>query len=78
MKTYKIYKRTNLITGESYIGLTCRTLEERARRNMEGYRNCPKFWEAIQHYGMDCWRSEILWDGLTEVPPFIWTTISQS
>ena len=32
---------------------------------MKGYRGCEKFWEAIQHYGTDCWRSEILWDGLT-------------
>ena len=32
---------------------------------MAGYRSCPKFWEAIEAYGTDCWRSEILWDGLT-------------
>ena len=24
-----------------------------------------QFWEAIQHYGTDCWVVEILWDGLT-------------
>ena len=29
------------------------------------YRECEKFWEAIQHYGTDCWSNEILWDGLT-------------
>lgn len=32
---------------------------------MTHYRDCKKFWEAIQHYGTDCWRVEILWDGLT-------------
>ena len=32
---------------------------------MTGYRLCNKFWEAIQHYGTDCWAVEILWEGLT-------------
>ena len=32
---------------------------------MVNYRECEKFWEAIQHYGTNCWRPEILWDGLT-------------
>ena len=65
MKTYKIYKYTNLITGMSYIGQTCQTLRKRAGLNMIKYRECEKFWEAIQHYGTDCWSNEILWDGLT-------------
>ena len=65
MKSFKIYKYTNLITGMSYIGQTCRSLNIRAGRNMTGYRDSVKFWEAIQHYGTDCWRDEILWDGLT-------------
>ena len=65
MKTYKIYKYTNLITGMSYIGQTCQTLKKRAGLNMIKYRECEKFWEAIQHYGTDCWSNEILWDGLT-------------
>ena len=65
MKTYKIYKYTNLITGMSYVGQTRKTLKQRAEPDMKGYRGCEKFWEAIQHYGTDCWRSEILWDGLT-------------
>ena len=65
MKTYKIYKYTNLITGMSYIGQTCQTLKKRAGLKMIKYRECEKFWEAIQHYGTDCWSVEILWDGLT-------------
>ena len=65
MKSFKIYKYTNLITGMSYIGRTCETLKRRAGSKMKGYIGCEKFWEAIQHYGTDCWRSEILWDGLT-------------
>ena len=32
---------------------------------MTGYRLCNRFWEAIQHYGTDCWAVEILWEGLT-------------
>ena len=65
MKLFKIYKYTNLITGMSYIGRTCETLKRRAGSKMKGYIGCEKFWEAIQHYGTDCWRVEILWDGLT-------------
>ena len=65
MNTYKIYKWTNLITGMSYVGQTKRPLEKRAGRNMSGYRGCDKFWEAIQHYGTNCWVVEILWDSLT-------------
>ena len=65
MKLFKIYKYTNLITGECYVGQTYKTLEERAESDMKGYRSSKEFWEAIQHYGTDCWRREILWDGLT-------------
>ena len=65
LNTYKIYKWTNLITGMSYVGQTKRPLERRAGSNMSGYRGCNRFWEAIQHYGTDCWAFEILWDGLT-------------
>ena len=65
MNTYKIYKYTNLITGMSYIGQTCRPLHYRAGKNMTGYRLCNKFWEAIEAYGTDCWTVEILWEGLT-------------
>ena len=65
MKSFKIYKYTNLITGQGYVGKTFKTLEERAGRNLRNYRACQKFWEAIQHYGTDCWKHEILWDGLT-------------
>ena len=48
----------------SYVGRMCQSLEERASRDMTGYRNSEKFWEVLQHYGTDCWRVEILWDGL--------------
>ena len=65
MKLYKIYKYTHLIIGMSYIGQTYKTLKQRAGQGMKGYRGCHKFWEAIQNYGTDCWRVEILWDGLT-------------
>ena len=65
MKTSKIYKYTNSITGMSYIGQTCKTLSKRAGHNMRKYRSCEKFWEAIETYGTDCWTVEILWDGLT-------------
>ena len=33
MKSYKIYKYTNLITGMSYIGRTCETLKSTCARS---------------------------------------------
>ena len=56
---------TNMNQIVRYVGQTCQSLEERAGRDMTGYRGCDEFWKAIQHYGTDCWRDEILWEGLT-------------
>ena len=65
MKTSKIYKYTNRITGMSYIGQTCKSLSKRAGKDMIGYKESGYFWRAIQKYGTECWDVEILHDGLT-------------
>lgn len=63
-KLYKIYKYTSP-SGKMYIGQTCNSLNIRAA-NGEGYKECPKFYQAIQKYGWLNFTSEILVDNLTQ------------
>ena len=62
---YKIYKYTNKINGKVYIGQTSKTLEERAQSNGSNYKECRKFYAAIQKYGWESFEAEILIDGLS-------------
>ena len=64
--TYRIYKWTNIITGQCYVGQTRLSLQRRTGNKMCRYKGSSAFWEGIQAYGIHCWRLEILWDGLTE------------
>jgi len=50
-KKYKVYKYTSP-SNKVYIGQTCNSLKVRAA-NGEGYKECPKFFEAIKKYGFD-------------------------
>lgn len=43
-----------------YIGVTSRSLEERAERNAEGYRSTKAFYQAIKEFGWDNFSHEIL------------------
>ena len=63
-KKYCIYKHTNIIDGKVYIGQTCRKPEYRWN-NGKGYKQCPCFYNAIQKYGWDSFKHEILEQGLT-------------
>ena len=49
-RNYKIYMHKNKINGKVYIGQTKQSLKNRWS-NGYGYRECPKFWRAIQKYG---------------------------
>lgn len=62
---YKVYKYTNSVNQKVYIGQTKCTLEERAQSNGRNYRECRKFYNAIQKYGWENFVAEILEDGLT-------------
>lgn len=54
-----IYKYTNKINNKSYIGQTVQTREQRFRNGV-GYKNCPKFLNAIKKYGIENFEYEIL------------------
>ena len=53
MKTYKIYMHKNKINGKIYVGQTYQVPQERWGCQGKGYRNCTKFYNAIQKYGWD-------------------------
>ena len=63
--SYKIYKYTNNVNQKIYIGQTKLSLKERAQTNGRNYRECRKFYNAIQKYGWENFTAEILEDGLT-------------
>ena len=56
---YQIYRYT-APDGRVYIGCTARTLAERAGQHGEGYRDATRFWEAIQEFGWDSFRVDVL------------------
>lgn len=62
---YVVYRHTNLITGESYIGTTSQPLYKRSQKNGNGYVESPLFYEAIQKYGWENFSHSILASGLT-------------
>lgn len=46
--------------GRVYIGCTARTLAERAGQRGEGYREATKFWQAIQEFGWENFKVDVL------------------
>lgn len=47
-------------SGKKYIGQTIRSLVERSGKRGHGYRGCECFYSAIQKYGFDAFKKEIL------------------
>lgn len=65
--SWKVYKHTNLINGKSYIGITCKSLNERCGANGKQYRSNKSFYEDILMYGwVTGFNHEILYDNLTK------------
>lgn len=52
--------------NKRYIGITGQNLERRWRKNGEGYKHHLYFWNAIQKYGWDNFKHEILYTDLTK------------
>lgn len=64
-KTYCVYIHTNKINNKVYIGQTCQKPENRWGDSGKKYNRNPKFWTAIQKYGWDNFKHEILESNLT-------------
>ena len=56
---YIIYKYISP-SGKIYIGQTCRTIFKRAGSNGTEYKGSPHFYQAIQKYGLDNFRIDLL------------------
>ena len=66
MKTFTVYKHTSP-SGKVYIGITVQTPAKRWGREGAGYKHSPHFLAAIQKYGWDNIRHEIVAEGLSQV-----------
>lgn len=63
MKEFIVYKYTNLHSGLIYIGITSQGLEKRWK---DGYRSNKRLQYAIDKYGKENFKREILYDNLTK------------
>lgn len=58
---YTVYMHISKTTGKKYVGITCREpWEKRFNGNGSGYKNCVHFWNAIQKYGWEDFKHEVL------------------
>ena len=57
---YIIYKYTNVVNGKVYIGQTSKALKERAQACGRNYRECRRFYNAIQKYSWDAFVPEVI------------------
>lgn len=68
MNSYFLYKHTNQINGKVYIGIT-NDISRRWRNQGIEYKphssNTSRFWNAIQKYGWNNFKHEILINNLT-------------
>ena len=64
--SFNLYVHTNKITNEKYIGITSQKCENRWGINGNGYKLQPKFYNAIQKYGWENFKHEILYQNLSK------------
>ena len=62
-KIFIVFIKHTSPKGKSYIGITKNT-NKRFGTNGNGYKNQPKFWNAIQKYGWENFTHEIIEDNL--------------
>ena len=62
--SYCVYKHTSP-SEKVYIGITKQTPDGRWKKGL-GYQSSPHFWSAIQKYGWDNIKHEIVFEGLSE------------
>lgn len=66
-KTWCVYMHTNIINNKKYIGITKKSPKKRWGCKGYGYKKSqPVFWNAIQKYGWDNFKHEILFNNLSQ------------
>ena len=65
MNNFKIYVHINKINKKAYVGQTKQELEKRWGKEGRNYKNCPKFYSAIQKYGWNSFEHILLEDDLS-------------
>lgn len=66
IKRWCVYVHISKIDGKGYVGITDQKPERRWGKNGEGYKGCPKFYEAIQQWGWNSFYHVVLLNNLTE------------
>lgn len=66
IKRWSVYVHIHKINGKGYVGITDQKPQKRWGKNGEGYKGCPKFYEAIKTYGWSSFYHIILLENLTE------------
>ena len=65
-RVYFVYSHVNLVNNKIYIGITKQIPSYRWRSHGQGYKDSPRFWNAIQKYGWDNFEHNILFSELTK------------
>lgn len=65
-RNYTVYMHKNKINNKAYIGISCQQPVKRRWKKGSCYKNCKKFYTAIQKYGWDNFEHIILYENLTE------------
>ena len=68
---YKVYCYTSP-SGKIYIGQTGQSIKARAGKEGINYQQCPYFYKAIQKYGLENFKVDILKDNLTHEEANYW------
>lgn len=63
---FTVYMHINKINNKKYIGITSRSLNKRWRKNGDGYKSSPHFFNSIKKYGWDNFEHIILFEKLSE------------
>lgn len=68
---YRVYKYTNIITNQKYVGTTHLYQSNRSGKKGEKYiKMCNKFGDAILEYNWENFKYEVLEEGLTKEEAF--------